>query len=416
MVVPKIRFKRDDGSDYPAWQEYALGTVVTDNQDPVPTPKEGYRRVGIYCHAKGTFQEDVLPEKVLDVDTMYRIHKDNLIVNITFAWEHAVAIVKPEDEGLLVSHRFPEYKFNEGQLPEFYKYLILRPYFKNQLSLASPGGAGRNRVLNKTQFKNIPLMIPCEEEQQKIAEFLSSVDEVIAACTDKVASLEVQKKAVMKKIFSREVRFKRADGSEFPEWEEQSFENAFDPLNNNTFSRDMLNYEFGPALNVHYGDILVKYGDVCDIQADALPYVNEGVSVSKYAYLKDGDIILADTAEDETVGKAIEIINVGETIVVSGLHTMVCRPKQKYSPKYLGYYMNSPAFHDQLKPYMQGIKVTSIGRKNIKDVSVMYPSDLEEQRLIADFFSDFDEAIAAAKEKLELWRLLKKGLLQQMFV
>ena len=134
MAEPRVRFKRDDGSSYPAWKEVPLGTLITDNLDPVPTPKEGYRRVGIYCHAKGTFQEDVSAENVLDVDTMYRIHKDNLIVNITFAWEHAVAIVKPEDEGLLVSHRFPEYSFNEDQVPGFYKYLVLRPYFRNQIA------------------------------------------------------------------------------------------------------------------------------------------------------------------------------------------------------------------------------------------------------------------------------------------
>ena len=142
MAEPKIRFKRDEGSSYPEWCDMPLNALVTENLDPVPTPKGGYRRVGIYCHAKGTFQEDVPADKILDVDTMYRIHKDNLIVNITFAWEHAVAIVKPEDEGLLVSHRFPEYSFNDGQVPGFYKYLILRPYFKNKLSLASPGGAG----------------------------------------------------------------------------------------------------------------------------------------------------------------------------------------------------------------------------------------------------------------------------------
>ena len=416
MAEPRVRFKRNDGSSYPEWKEMPLGELVSDNLDPVPTPKNGYRRVGIYCHAKGTFQEDVPAENVLDVDTMYRIHKDNLIVNITFAWEHAVAIVKPEDEGLLVSHRFPEYSFNEGQVSGFYKYLVLRPYFKNQLSLASPGGAGRNRVLNKAQFKKIPVFVPCEEEQQKIADFLSNVDEVITACTEKTANLEMQKKAAMKKIFSQEVRFKKVDGSDFPEWEEQTFENTFEPLNNNTFSRDMLNYDFGPALNIHYGDILVKYGNVCDIKTEEIPYVNDGIIISKYAYLRDGDIILADTAEDEAVGKTIEIFNVGNSVVVSGLHTMACRPKQTFSSKYLGYFMNSSVFHDQLKPYMQGIKVTSIGRKNIKDVIVMYPTALEEQHLIADFLSNFDEAIAAAKKELELWKELKKGLLQQMFV
>ena len=109
----------------------------------------------------------------------------------------------------------------------------------------------------------------------------------------------------MKKIFSQEVRFKKADGTDFPEWEGQTFEKAFEPLNNNTFSRDMLNYITGPALNIHYGDVLVKYGDVCDIDKDVLPFVNEGQDVAKYAFLKDGDIVLADTAEDEAVGKAM---------------------------------------------------------------------------------------------------------------
>ena len=169
-------------------------------------------------------------------------------------------------------------------------------------------------------------------------------------------------------------------------------------------------------MNIHYGDVLVKYGDVCDIDKDVLPFVNEGQDVAKYAFLKDGDIVLADTAEDEAVGKAIEVINTRDRIIVSGLHTMACRPKFAFGLKYLGYYLNSAEFHDQLKPFIQGIKVSSIGRKNISGVLVKYPSDLEEQRLIADFLSDFDEVIAAAQKELELWKELKKGLLQQMFV
>lgn len=205
-------------------------------------------------------------------------------------------------------------------------------------------------------------------------------------------------------------------GTDFPEWEEQPFEKIFEPLNNNTFSRDLLNYTAGPALNIHYGDILVKYGDVCDVDKDVLPFVNDGQDVTKYAFLRDGDIVLADTAEDEAVGKTIEVINTHDRIIVSGLHTMACRPRIVFSLKYLGYYMNSPEFHDQLRPYIQGIKVSSIGRKNISGVLVKYPSDLVEQRLIADFLSDFDEAITAAKKELQLWKELKKGLLQQMFV
>ena len=210
------------------------------------------------------------------------------------------------------------------------------------------------------------------------------------------------------------LRFKREDGSDYPEWRNKSFANAFAPLNNNTFSRDMLS-ENGTVLNIHYGDILVKFGEVCDIQAMDIPKVNAEIDTSKYDELKDGDIILADTAEDETVGKAIEIYHTGTSKVVSGLHTMACRPNDKYAPKYMGYYINSPTYHNQLLPFMQGIKVTSIGRKNIADTVIYYPADLEEQQKIADFLSTVDEVIAQSKAEVQNLEQQKKAAMQKIF-
>lgn len=210
------------------------------------------------------------------------------------------------------------------------------------------------------------------------------------------------------------LRFKREDGTEYPEWGNKSFANAFAPLNNNTFSRDMLS-ENGTVLNIHYGDILVKFGEVCDIQAMDIPKVNAEIDTSKYDELQDGDIILADTAEDETVGKAIEIYHTGTSKVVSGLHTMACRPNDKYAPKYMGYYINSPTYHNQLFPFMQGIKVTSIGRKNIADTVIYYPADLEEQQKIADFLSAVDEVIAQSEAEVQNLEQQKKAAMQKIF-
>lgn len=210
------------------------------------------------------------------------------------------------------------------------------------------------------------------------------------------------------------LRFKREDGTEYPEWGNKSFANAFAPLNNNTFSRDMLS-ENGTVLNIHYGDILVKFGEVCDIQAMDIPKVNAEIDTSKYDELQDGDIILADTAEDETVGKAIEIYHTGTSKVVSGLHTMACRPNDKYAPKYMGYYINSPTYHNQLLPYMQGIKVTSIGRKNIADTVIYYPADLEEQQKIANFLSTVDEVIAQSESEVQNLEQQKKAAMQKIF-
>ena len=210
------------------------------------------------------------------------------------------------------------------------------------------------------------------------------------------------------------LRFKREDGSDYPEWSSKSFANAFAPLNNNTFSRDMLS-ENGTVLNIHYGDILVKFGEVCDIQAMDIPKVNAEIDTSKYDELQDGDIILADTAEDETVGKAIEIYHTGTSKVVSGLHTMACRPNDKYAPKYMGYYINSPTYHNQLLPFMQGIKVTSIGRKNIADTVIYYPADLEEQQKIADFLSTVDEVITQSEAEVQNLEQQKKAAMQKIF-
>ena len=401
MVEPRLRFKQANGSNYPKWSEMPLGSIVSDNLDPVPTPKEGYRRVGVYCHAKGTFQEDVPAEKVLDVDTMYRIHKNNLIVNITFAWEHAVAIVKSEDEGLLVSHRFPEYSFNEGQNPIFYKYLVQRPYFRNQMSLASPGGAGRNRVLNKAQFKMIPVIVPCEEEQQKIADFLSSVDEVIAASEEEVANLETQKKAVMKKIFSQEVRFKRDDGSDFPEWMTSKLKFVC-----NDFivpMRDKPKVFDGDIPWCRIEDIKGKYFNT----SLSGQYVSE--KTVKEMNLKihpAGTVICSCSASLGTYAIAKQNLITNQTFI-----GLVC--SDSVINEFLLYYMMTQT--EQLKKEAGGTTILYVSREKFENLDVFVPC-LEEQHLIADFLSDFDEAITAAKKELELWNELKKGLLQQMFV
>ena len=163
---------------------------------------------------------------------------------------------------------------------------------------------------------------------------------------------------------------------------------------NNTLSRAELNYESGSVRNIHYGDILIKYGSVVDVQNDEIPFATGKSSDDfKGALLQDGDIIIADTAEDETTGKACEIGNSQGLDVVSGLHTMVCRPRNKMALGYLGYYLNSDAYHHQLLPLMQGIKVLSLSRTNVQKTMVCYPKSKAEQQLIADCFRNLDHLI-----------------------
>ncbi|MDD3052746.1 MAG: restriction endonuclease subunit S, partial [Candidatus Cloacimonetes bacterium] len=200
-------------------------------------------------------------------------------------------------------------------------------------------------------------------------------------------------------------------------WIEKKFDETFDMLSNNTLSRDALNYYEGVAKNIHYGDVLVKFGEYLDVSSEKLPYINDATIVLKFlrSYLKDGDIVIADTAEDESVGKCTEVIGVGDTPIIAGLHTIPCRPKQKYAPKYMGYYLNSNAYHDRLLPLMQGVKVTSISRTGIKETDVILSEEFEEQAKIGDFLSTLDDTIAFEVSKYEKLIIVKKSMVEKMF-
>ena len=200
-------------------------------------------------------------------------------------------------------------------------------------------------------------------------------------------------------------------------WEQRKFKDVFDGLQNNTFSRADLNYESGAVKNVHYGDVLIKFGDFIDVSKDELPFITDESQTTKYnsSFLQDGDIIIADTAEDSTVGKCSEIVGFQGVKLLSGLHTIPCRPKEKYAPKFMGYYINSDAYHKQLIPLMQGIKVTSISKSALQETDMILPKSFEEQAQIGEYFSNIDHLITLHQRKCDEMKKMKKFMLQKMF-
>ena len=211
-----------------------------------------------------------------------------------------------------------------------------------------------------------------------------------------------------------EIRFK---GFTDP-WEQRKFGEVFMSLQNNTLSRAELNDEFGAAQNIHYGDVLIKYDEILDVSKEPLSYIEKQSIADKFktSYLQNGDVIIADTAEDETVGKCTEIEGLTDQKVISGLHTMPVRPNRKFASGFLGFYLNSAAYHDQLKPLMQGIKVTSISKGAMQDTVVKFPLDLKEQEQIGIYFGGLDHLITLHQRELEKLQSIKKALLEKMFV
>lgn len=142
------------------------------------------------------------------------------------------------------------------------------------------------------------------------------------------------------------------------------------------------------------------------------------MDISKFSassYLKNGDVVFADTAEDYTVGKATEIIGAVDIPALSGLHTIPCRPQQSFAPMYLGYYFNSDYFKKQLYPMIQGTKVSSISKGEIIKTKIITPCQ-EEQARIASILSALDDRIDAAEAITKELALIRQGLLQQLFI
>ena len=195
--VPEIRF-----SGFTEEREQRkFGEIVEKYEDPVETPTEGYTRLGIRSHAKGTFHSYVEKGKELETAKMFRVAADKFIVNITFGWEHAVAITDENDAGKLVSHRFPQYSFNAGMVPKFFRYLILDENFKHHLELSSPGGAGRNRVLKLSDMLEYKMNFPSEAEQKKIAAYFDDLDNLITLHQQKCDELRNVKKFMLQNMF-----------------------------------------------------------------------------------------------------------------------------------------------------------------------------------------------------------------------
>ena len=200
------------------------------------------------------------------------------------------------------------------------------------------------------------------------------------------------------------------------DWELQTFDETFRVMSNNTLSRENLNNRGGAVRNIHYGDILTKFPEVLDCSEDEIPFVNDlSLLSSSTQLLQDGDIVVADTAEDETVGKVIEVQNLGDSKLVAGLHTIPCRVKKgDFAPGWLGYYMNSDLFHNQILPYITGIKVSSISKGAISETLILVPP-FDEQEKIVQSLNKIQLLMTAETKVVNKIKLVKNGCLSKMF-
>ncbi len=414
MIQPELRFYQINGEQFPEYEQVSLGELYTERNEkgnsslPILT-------ISIHSGVSdGEADEDELGKRVSRSDdkSLYkRVYEGDLAFNMMRAWQGAIGVVKSEG---MISPAYIAAIPNEKVYPPYMNYLMRTEKMIHMIDRQSYGLTDFRKRLYWNSFVGIKCFIPCVEEQKKVACFFGELDDRIENQKGIIAELRKQRSEIIHRIFSQEIKFKDKTGEYYPEWQDISFNEVFVLLNNNTYSRACMNNNRGTR-NIHYGDVLVKYGDIVDLDYTEVPFVNPEEKIDRYNKLISGDVVFADTAEDTTVGKATEILNTNGLDVISGLHTIPARPQMGFARGYLGYYCNSDRFHNQLIPYMQGIKVTSISRSNITKTRIAVPV-IEEQTRIVEFISLLDEQTQNEEMTLSELEKLRKGFLQKMFV
>lgn len=402
MGVPKLRFKADDGSDFPDWEEKTLGEVFIEIKEknrselPVLSVQQGV----------GTVLRDSSERRIAynknSLNNYKAMRKGDFIIHL-----------RSFEGGLECSNHdgisSPAYRILRSNeiLPDAFKdYFRSYTFIKGKLS-DSVVGIRDGKNIDMPTFWEIQISIPSLPEQHKIADLLSAVDDVIAAQEAEVAAWERRKKGVMQKLFSQEVRFKADDGSDFPDWESTTVGELF------TFVTEK--NESGRISDVITNS--AEHGLIPQREYFDKDIAVEG-NTEGYTVIHKGDFVYNPRKSTIAPFGPFNIYERDEVGIVSPLYTCLT-PRDGETAPYLSWYFKTSRWHRYIVTHgaQGGARHDRVGMTNalMKGIPVMLPS-LPEQRKIADCLTSLDDVIAKAKDELDAWRELKKGLLQQMFV
>jgi len=435
-LIPDIRFPEfeNDGE----WMEKKLGNYIdlfsgialkseelTENDSGIPILRginitEGYIR-----HTKDIDKYFLGSLENLD---KYVVKVNDIVIGMDGSKVGKnVAMITQEDEGSILIQRVARIRTNaEADVNFVYQYFISDKFRSYVDTVNTSSGIPH---ISAHQIKDYIVGFPSKiQEQQKIASCLSTLDNLISAHSQKLELLKSHKKGLMQNLFPIDngeltidnFRTKLTFSDVDEGWVTTRLGDVVSFKVTNSFSRDKMNYKSGNVKNIHYGDIHTKFQTLFDIEKENVPFINPNIDIQKIkedSYCQEGDLILADASEDlADVGKSIEIINLNNKELVSGLHTILARPNKGLFPKgFIGYLFKSDFIRKQIQKESQGTKVLSISATRLQNLIIHYPLSIIHSNKIASCLSAVDELITAQGEKIEQLKQHKKGLMQGLF-
>lgn len=391
QTKPKLRFKDKNGNAYPKWENIKIGEKLKICRGASPRPidafittsKDGINWIKIGDVSPNTNIINNVKEKITAEGAKKSrfVKKGDLILSnsMSFGRPYILNVDGCIHDGWLLI-KDPYETFNK----QYLCYLLDTTNVKNQYKKLAAGGVVIN--LNSELVRSVKVAVPNIEEQEKIAGFLSKVDELINECESEVKDLEEQKKGLMQKIFSQQIRFKDSNNNSYPDWEEKYVNEVC--------------------------DISTGKGNTQDKEDNGIYpfYVRSPIIERSNKYIFDGEAVLT-VGDGVGTGKVYHYVN-GKF----NFHQRVYKMSNFNGilGKYFYYYF-STHFYDRVKKMTAKTSVDSVRLEMISKMTLLIPCQ-EEQEKIAKVLSKMDELIEEKKALLSDWQQFKKGLLQQMFV
>ena len=413
MRMPRLRFRADDGSEFPDWEERTSvelcsrmiggGTPSTSNTD--------------------NYNGDIswISSSDLDVDNITTVRRTRFITEGAIATS-ATKKIKPGSIAVVLRVGVGKVALLDLETCTSQDFISLEDVTGDTKFIAYMLSARMQREAVRTQgtsikgipatrFKELTYRMPSSIiEQRKIADLLSTVDDAITAQQAEVDAWEQRKKGVMQKLFSQEVRFKADDGFDYPDWEEKTLGNE-GTFYGGLSGKAKSDFQTGKACFITYMNV---YKNPFARQ-DMMGRVDVGIG-EKQNKVQYGDLLFTQSSETvEEVGLSSVYLYDDKPYLNSFCMGYRFNDLKNVCPEFMGYCMRSDAIRRNIMLMGQGISRINLSAKRLGTVSYRIPS-LFEQRKIADCLSSLDDVIVKAKTELAKWQELKKGLLQQMFI
>ena len=374
------------------WKEYTIGDCLRRVEHPVEVDSDAlYTQIGIRSHGKGLFYKEPVTGELLGSKAVYWVEPNCFILNIVFAWEQAIGKTTQAEVGMIGSHRFPMYKPVNNLIDiDYLVYYLLTKRGTDILEAASPGGAGRNRTLGQDRFMKSRIVLPPLDEQQKIAEILSTQDKAIELQGRKIEELKRFKKGCLEKMFPR--KRQKVPEKRFPgftdDWEQRKVQDVADRFDN-------LRIPVAANLRVH----------------GTTPYYGaNGIQDYVEGFTHDGEFVLvAEDGANDLKNYPVKCVN-GRIWVNN--HAHVLQGKAGIADNsFLAFAISQ----SDIESLLVGGSRAKLNAETLMSIEFRLPC-LQEQYRIGEYLTQLDRLVTLHQRKLEEMKRRKKALMQLLLM